>query len=259
MDVDYKLTYFNALKADIVKIARFKIYITLLFYPILCMLMSYIFLMDSNATQYYSSTSILKESFMVLGLFILAFLPFLITTIMYSSNNSDSEADTLYSNSLIPLYVHMFSRLSVTFILSTLCIFIMIILILGQILYLNLIQGIEISYGSWNINKILFYLFLLPFLIVPFLEIIVLIQSYSKNILFSFILPLVACLMGNALSFNNNEYIVYSPINLPVTILKPIFIPFLLDIFDLIIVSCVFVASLLLFSYLIVIRGMKKI
>jgi hypothetical protein len=108
------------------------------------------------------------------------------------------------------------------------------------------------------LTKLLFYLILLPVLILPFLELIALIQSYTKNIILSFILPLAASLGGNILVIMNNKYIIYSPINSSMTIMKPILTPFMFDLFNFIIVLGVCIASIIIFSYLIVLRGVRK-
>ncbi len=257
MNMDYKLTFFNALKADFIKIARFKIYIILLLFPIVCMLMLYSFTMNGYAIEFYSKSNTVKQFFILFGTFITAFLPFLITTIMHSTNYGNREAETVNTNSLIPMYVRIFSRISVSLILTLLSLLILMLIISGQILYLNLAQGLEVNLGSGHLTKLLFYLLLLPMLILPFLELIALIQSYTKNIILSFILPLVASFGGNILAIMSNEYIIYSPINSSVAIMKPILTPFMFDMFNFIIVLGVCIASIMIFSYLIVLRGIK--
>ena len=256
--MDYKLTFFNALKADFVKIARFKIYIILLLFPIACMLMLYSFKMNGNALEFYSQSNTLKQLFKLFGIFIMVFLPFLITTIMHSTNDGNRESETINTNSLIPMYVRILSRISVSLILTLLSLLILILLILGQILYLNLAEGLAVNFGSAHLSKLLFYLILLPVLILPLLELIALIQSYTKNIILSFILPLVASFGGNVLAIGSNDYIIYSPINSSVAIMKPILTPFMFDLFSFIIVIGVCIASIIIFSYLIVLRGVKR-
>lgn len=257
MNMDYKLTFFNALKADFVRIARFKIYIILLLFPIACMLMLYSFTMNGNAIEFYSQSNTLKQFYILFGTFIAAFLPFLITTIMHSTNDGNREAKTVNTNSLIPMYVRILSRISVSLILTLLSLLILILLISGQILFLNLTEGLAVNLGSAHLSKLLFYLILLPVLILPLLELIALIQSYTKNIILSFILPLVASFGGNVLAIGSNEYIIFSPINSSVAIMKPILTPFMFDFFNFVIVIGVCVASIIIFSYLTVLRGIK--
>lgn len=252
----YKLL--NILTIETVRINKTKFFLIILLFPLGCIWLSYITLMDSKSSEFYLQTSNFKQVIKIVGFFITLFLPLLVSTFMYSLNNIDSLATSINLNSLIPKYIQIFSKILITLILTIVSVIILLSYIYIQIIYINFDNNIFLNVENVYLIEFFTYIFLLPFLLLPYLELIALIQSFSKNIIVSFVLPLIACYVGNFLVIASNSYLIYSPINLTVSILKPIFsTSFLLSIVDFFKIFGVCIVSILIFSYLIFLKGIK--
>lgn len=254
-----RISLHNALRSDLFKLETFKIWSIIIIFPFVCILLIFTSAMDYNAYKYFSQSSTIEQVVRMVGLFIILFLPLLISILTYNLNGFNTKTDSIDDNSLIPKYIRIFSSVSITLIINIICILTLLLLISVQLIFLTLFSGLELDMSIDIINKLMLYLLILPFLILPFIEFILLIQSFTKNIVFTFLLPLLACYIGNAIVISKQEFIIFSPINLPLSYLKPIFSPFdLHHANDLTIVTYVCVASILMFSILIVLRGIDK-
>lgn len=253
------MNFYNALKSDLIKLQPFQTVSIILLFPLLCMLLLYPSIMDNSVLNYYSQSNIVIQGLKIVGLYIIVFIPLLSTTIMYNLTSKDIRGYTTEINSLIPRYNRMFSRITISITFVMLSILILLVFITIQIIYLYFSEALYLNFDWILISKLIYYLILLPFLLLPFLEIIELVQSFTNNIMVSFFLPLIFCYTGNALVIPYYDYMIYSPINLPITLLKSILSSFFIfSSYDFILISCICIASILIFSYLILLRGFNR-
>jgi hypothetical protein len=251
--------YKNAIEAEFVKVEKYKIYLILLLLPILCLVLSNFSVMDNNAVDFFSQKETITQIITILGMFLVIFIPLLVPSIMHSQDTGNSESKSINSNSLIPKYVIIFSKILVTLFYTIISIFVTLTLTILLVLYLHLFEGLIVDLEFNLLDNLVFYLLLFPFAVLPYVQLIALIQSFTNNIFLSFIIPFTACLTGNFLYISSYDMLEYSPINLPMAFIKPILSPlFVFECLNFIIILGVCITSILIFSYLIFIRGMNK-
>lgn len=251
--------YKNAIEAEFVKVEKYKIYLILLLLPILSLLLSNFSVMHNNSVEFFSQKKTISQIITILGLFLVLFLPLLIPSIMHSLDTGNSESKSINSNSLIPEYVVIFSKILITLFYTIISIFVTLILTTIFVIYLHLFEGLALNFEASLLDNLAFYMVLFPLAVLPYVQLIALIQSFTNNIFLSLIIPFATCLAGNFLYIGSYESIEYSPINLPIAFMNPILSPhFVFEFFNFIIILGVCITSIFIFSYLIFIRGMRK-
>lgn|GEM_PF-6051952 len=252
-------SYRNAIDAEFVKVEKYKIYLILLFFPIVSLIISNYTQMDNNSVDFFSQKTTIKQIIASCGMFIFLFLPLMIPSIMHTINTGNNEANSINTNSLTLDYVIVFSKILVSLFYTLIGTFIILLMTALLVLYLHLFAGLALNLEVSVLDNLIFYMLLFPLLVLPYLQLIALIQSFTNNIFLSLIIPFTACLTGNFLYMSSYDILKYSPINLPVTFIKPIISPFFIfSILDFVIILGVCITSILVLSYLIFLRGMNR-